>query len=154
MKIAQVGKDGTIYTIVTGKVSRDAKLEYTPNKHTPKVTFSMSYGKKQYVNCCALGENDTTVIASTLEGGDVICAAGTYSERKYTSKKDGSEKVWGEILVDFICPQSSLAFGNQDGVESVQGVPEGSDQAEAQQQKNDDDSGFSEVCDEDEELPF
>lgn len=154
MKIAQVGKDGTVFTIVTGKVSRDAKLEYTPNKGTPKVTFSMSYGKKQYVNCCALGENDTTVIASTLERGDVICVAGTYSERKYTSKKDGTEKTWGEILIDFICPQSSLALSGKAVESSAQGVSEHPEQVETSQQQNTDNGGFSEVYDEDEELPF
>ena len=98
-------EDGTRDCFVSGTVTRDTKLDVTKNKGMPKVTFSVNCGNKRYINCLALGDGDVTRLAACLERRDTVFGAGTFSTRAYTSR-DGSEKQWSELLLDFLSVQS------------------------------------------------
>lgn len=108
--------DGSRNVLIAGVLLRDAKFEYTKNSQTPKVTFSVAYGKKQYMKCVALGDRPTTLLASGLEKGDVVLCAGIWTRREYTGA-DGAQKNWDELLCDYIAVQQVPNMAAHEGTE-------------------------------------
>lgn len=135
-------EDGTRNVIVSGVLTKDAKFEYTKNSHTPKVTFSVAHGKKMHMNCLALGDRNTTLIASGLEKGDVVLCAGTWSRKEYTGT-DGSIKSWDELLCDYISVQQVPSMGAVEKLEMSKPMYTNASQVP-----------FVEMDEDEEDLPF
>lgn len=87
-------KDGTINTVVTGKVTREPEVKSSAKGD--KVKFSVAYGKKKYMQVEAWSDSDVGNIASCLEKGDIVCASGEYKEWEYNNK------VYSAITADAI----------------------------------------------------
>ena len=94
--------------IAWGRVVRAPELNYTKTKNVPKVTWSIAYGDKEYLNCLALGNRPSTRIAKCLEKGDIVIIAGTLTRKDY-EKRDGSRGVWVECLCDAVICQPDVA---------------------------------------------
>lgn len=92
----QKTRDGTIYRLVTGRVSRDAELR-TNNKGS-LYRFSMNYDKGQFMDVDAWMDNEVGIMAGRLEKGDFVLVSGRYSEREYNGK------TYSQITADFITP--------------------------------------------------
>lgn len=105
--------DGSRDCFVSGVVTKEAKLDITPNKGLPKVTFSVNAGNKRFINCLALGNSPVTQLASCLEKKDSVFVAGVYKERQYTNR-NGEERVWGEVLLDYLAIQSGQPLSLED----------------------------------------
>lgn len=133
-------EDGSRDCFLSGRVTKDAKFEYTKVKGTPKATFSVAYGQKKYMNVASIGESPVTSTAACLESGDTVFVAGKYSSRKYTGR-DGTDKEWREVLADLILLQTAPPSTNY-------GPPEGGTDAPEVQ------SAFHELEGDDGELPF
>lgn len=92
----QKTRDGTIYRLVTGRVSRDAELR-TVGKGS-LYRFSVGYDKGQYMEISAWTDNEVGIMAGRLEKGDFVLVSGRYSEREYNGK------TYSQITADFIMP--------------------------------------------------
>lgn len=121
-RIGQKNQDGSFETVIWGNVNKDPKVGQTPNKGVPKVTFGITYGHKQYMNCVCLGDTAVTRVASCLEKGDTVLAAGTWNSRDYTSR-DGEQKTWAELKVGFLQLQQDAA-GEAEDEEGTDGETE------------------------------
>ena len=97
--------------VIWGKVTRDAKLEYTKGSETappkPKVTFGVAYGDKgaendkKFMNCISIGECYQTDLAQRVRAGDYVLIAGRWSSKEYTNK-DGEQRTWNELRIEHI----------------------------------------------------
>lgn len=94
--------------LIWGKVTRDAKLEYTKGSNNkppmPKVTFGVAYEEKKFMNVLALGESPQTNIAQRVRKGDQVLIAGRWSSKEYKNSA-GEEKTWAELRVEQIAIQ-------------------------------------------------
>lgn len=108
--------------IVSGTVSRDAELAYTQSKGLPKVTFGVRFDRKQFMNVMALGDSQTTMVAAGLEKDDAVFVIGTWSCKKYRTKK-GEDKTWEELKADLIIPQA-MALGTTKDLPMDNGDPD------------------------------
>jgi single-stranded DNA-binding protein len=95
--------------LIWGKVTRDAKLEYTKGSNNkppmPKVTFGVAYEEKKFMNVLALGESPQTNIAQRVRKGDQVLIAGRWSSKEYKNSA-GEEKTWAELRIEQIVIQS------------------------------------------------
>lgn len=95
--------------LIWGKVTRDAKLEYTKGSNNkppmPKVTFGVAYEEKKFMNVLALGESPQTNIAQRVRKGDQVLIAGRWSSKEYKNSA-GEEKTWAELRIEQIAIQS------------------------------------------------
>lgn len=95
--------------LIWGKVTRDAKLEYTKGSNNkppmPKVTFGIAYEDKKFMNVLALGESPQTNIAQRVRKGDQVLIAGRWSSKEYRNSA-GEDKTWAELRVEQIAIQS------------------------------------------------
>lgn len=97
--------------VIWGKVTRDAKLEYTKGSDAappkPKVTFGVAYGDKgaetdkKFMNCISIGECYQTDLAQRVHAGDYVLIAGRWSSKEYTNK-DGEQRTWNELRIEHI----------------------------------------------------
>lgn len=143
---AKAQDDGSRAMLIWGRVTRDAKLEFTRNKNIPKVSFAVAYDSKKYMNCSSMGDNDKTSVAALLEKGDEVLIGGIWSSRKYMTK-DGEEKTWSELKIEFIMPQGAPAA-------SQSAIPQRDTANGAADNEYFNDSDFAELNDDDYELPF
>lgn len=109
-------EDGSRDCILSGVVTKDVKLDTTPTKGMPKVTFTVNAGNKRYINCLALGDSTVTQLASCLEKKDSVLCAGVFNTRRYTSKKDGTQKEWSEVLLDYLAVQEATPGGGSNEI--------------------------------------
>ena len=98
-------EEGKYNVVLTGRVTKDAQYSETPQKKTPKVSFSVAYGDGKFMNCVALGRGPLTKLCSCLEKGDMVFLTGVWSSREYT-KKDGEKANWQEVNVEYLSVQS------------------------------------------------
>lgn len=165
---AEGNADGSLYMICTGSVSRDARTSETPQKHTPKAEFGVAYDSKMFMNVLAMGDRAATRLAACLEKGDDVIAVGTWRQRPYTTK-DGEKKVWSELRADHVIPLGALealleipvdmlyrliALLPQLEAMSKGQMPTAQSAAAAAPQTAEMPSGFREVEDDDEPMPW
>ncbi len=84
-------KDGTMNVLCAGKVTRDPEIKQTNNGS--RVKFSISYGKKKFMECEAWGDSDVGSVAGCLEKGDNIAVTGTHRSWEYNGKQYASLTV-------------------------------------------------------------
>lgn len=77
-------QDGTLNVLVSGKVTRDAEVKQ--NNYGSKIRFTIAYGKKKYMDVEAWADNGVGALASRLEQGDIVSAAGTMRSWEYNGK--------------------------------------------------------------------
>lgn len=125
-------QDGTLNVRVSGYLTKEPKV-------TEKVVlFSVCYGKKKYMDCKAWSKDTPGQIAACLEAHDCVAVDGTYEV--YT-KSDGTERK--QIVVDGIFPMVvPYAASEMSGNET-------SEQTKEQPQ-----SAWTELNDQDGEIPF
>lgn len=97
--------DACRYMVIWGKVVKDPEIGATQKRGLPRVRFTVTWARKEYMICDAVGDNAVTRMASCLEQGDYVMVAGTYSEHVYVSKKDNTSAVWRSIKADMVIPQ-------------------------------------------------
>lgn len=98
-------EDGKYNIALIGRLTKDAQYSETAQKKIPKVSFSVVYGEKKYMNCVALGRGSLVKLCACLEKGDSVFLAGVWSTREFT-KKDGQKDTWSEVNVEFLTVQS------------------------------------------------
>ena len=74
MIVGSKTKDGTYNVVLSGKVSRSPKIFET--QKGDKVSFSIAYGKDQFMNCDAWADNAVGKYAARLEKGDCVLVSG------------------------------------------------------------------------------
>lgn len=91
--------------ILTGRLTKDAELRYTPGKGTPVTTFSMAVddgfgdNKKTYFfNIVVWGKSAEAVAQYTSKGSKVL-VNGKLTNRDYQAK-DGTKKYVTEVVAD------------------------------------------------------
>lgn len=145
-------EDGKYNVALVGRVTKDAEYSETPQKKTPKVSFSVAYGEKKFMNCVALGRGSLVKLCACLEKGDSVFLAGIWSAREFT-KRDGTQGRWEEVNVEFLTVQSEPNIH-----EEVQTPQQGAVQRQEQQKIEQDplDTFNQELIEleEDGELPF
>lgn len=86
--------------LVWGKVTRDAKFEYTKGSlPKPKVTFGIAYEDKRFMNVISVGDCRQTEIAQRVRKGDWVLIAGHWASKAYKNR-DGEDKMWDELRID------------------------------------------------------
>ncbi len=95
--------------LIWGKVTRDAKLEYTKGSNNkppmPKVTFGVAYEDKKFMNILSIGDCPQTNIAQRVRKGDHVLIAGRWSSKEYRNSA-GEDKNWAELRIEQIAIQS------------------------------------------------
>jgi len=81
-------QDGTLNVLCSGRVTRDPELKQSNNGS--RVKFSISYGKKKFMDCEAWGDSDVGSVAGCLEKGDSIAVMGTHRSWEYNGKQYSS----------------------------------------------------------------
>lgn len=113
MIITQRNSDsGRWHAIVSGRVTTDARFEET--QFGARATFSICYENwlddsrkwhNKYMYCRAAKE--LAALASYLEKGDTVIAAGVIRNTTFTDKRTGELKKYTELVCDSIMlPQS------------------------------------------------
>lgn len=93
--------DGSAEVVLWGRVARPPEMSFTKANNVPKVTFSVAYGEKLYMNCITYKYSDVSRISKSLRKGDVVLIAGKRTVHNYINR-DGLDKEWIETLVEFI----------------------------------------------------
>lgn len=91
-------KDETINAFVSGKVSREPEIK--SNAKGDRVKFSVSYGKKKYMEIEAWCDSAVGDMAGALEKGDVVFVTGTYRSWTY------NDKTYSSVTADAIFPMA------------------------------------------------
>lgn len=86
--------------LVWGKVTRDAKFEYTKGATPkPKVTFGIAYEDKRFMNVISVGDCRQTELAQRAQKGDWVLIAGHWASKEYRNSA-GEDKTWDELRID------------------------------------------------------
>lgn len=99
------------YVIAWGNIVKNPRETY---KDLRSIKFAIKTGRgagreEKYLVCVAYGEQQSTVIMSAMEKGDVVCVFGTWVERMKSKTKKGIKPTY-ECRVNFIIPQGLVAF--------------------------------------------
>lgn len=78
-------KDGIINMCVSGKVTQEPKIK-TGSSGKQKVSISVAYHNKTYINVEAFADNKVGALMACLEKGDVIEAKGVHQSWEYNGK--------------------------------------------------------------------
>lgn len=126
--------DGILNVFMTGKVTREPKIQTTSKGD--HVKFSIAYGKKKYMDCDAWADSPAGEVAACLEVGDMVMITGTHRSWEY------NDKTYQSITVDGIFLQTTPL------APSVPNAPSPAAKEAVQA------GSFEDLDDEDEELPF
>jgi single-stranded DNA-binding protein len=136
--VASKDKEGNVNVILCGKITREPELKMNVNKpNLDKYRFSMSYGKKLYMDCDAWKNSPAGDLVACLETGDNVMLMGTYREWTYEGR------TYKSVTVDGVFP-----MGGFPAVENPAPMPSAEEVAAAGQ--------FEEIEDDygDDDLPF
>ena len=91
--------DGNLNVFMTGKVTREPKIqETTKGDH---IKFSLCYAKKKYMDCDAWADSPAGEVAACLEVGDMVMVTGTHRSWEY------NDHTYQSITVDGIFLQTT-----------------------------------------------
>lgn len=91
--------DGNLNVFMTGKVTREPKIQETTKGNWIK--FSVAYAKKKSMNCDAWADSPAGEVAACLEEGDYVLITGTHRSHEY------NDKIYQSITVDGIFLQTT-----------------------------------------------
>lgn len=110
MLILQKRPDGRYHAIASGTIVYEPKI----NTKFGNVSFSLGIDNYKdaagnWVNDnynCKISNKALMPFASCLEKGDRVLVCGSIFQKSY--EKEGVQKMWVEIAVDFIIPQPTI----------------------------------------------
>lgn len=91
--------------VLTGRVTKDIELRYTPSQNTPVASFSLAVDRMKkdetdFFNCTAWNKL-AEIISQYVSKGNKILVEGILQNRKYTDQQ-GNNRIITEIVASNI----------------------------------------------------
>ena len=128
-------QDGTLSMLLCGKIARDPERKST--KSGDKIRFSVCYGKSKFMDCEAWADSAAGEMVGYMEKGDPVMVMGTHRKWDYNGKE------YQSVDCDGVFPMTLPI------AETVGSISAGTKPTEDRSA-----STFSELTEDDSELPF